>query len=179
MASVLQEIMNRGKEDQSLLELARKVMDAMALSGYVHYDFNEIRKGAIRQVVNPSYAGVFTRRTSATPENLLGESSVPDQLKEFEEINKVRAKLQKPRKSSSGDHRNNQSSRARGRGFNPNYNNNNRGGFSNRGSGHQQGSGFGNYQRGGRGSRPGYPQQRRVYGHNHQNNHNNQDQKNN
>lgn len=175
MANVLQDIMNRGKEDSSLLGLAKKVMDAMALSGYVHFDFNEIRKGAIRQVVNPSYAGVFTRRTSATPENLLGESSVPDQLKEYEEINRVRAKLQKPRKFNSGEGRQD-NARGRGRGFNPN--NNNRGGFSNR----NHGSGFGNHQRGGRGSRPGYPQQRRVYGQNYQNYQNqqpNKDQKNN
>lgn len=176
MASVLQDIMHRGKEDQSLLALARKAMDAMALAGYVHFDFNGIRKGAIRQVVNPNYAGVFTKKTSSTPENLLGECSVPDQLKEYEEINKVRAKLQKPRKSGSGEPRHD-SGRGRGRGFNSNFvNNGNKGGFSNRGGGNHQGSGFGNYQRGDRGSRPGFPQQRRVYGHNHQNN---QDQKNN
>lgn len=53
MASILQDIMNRGKEHSSLLQLARKVMDAMALTGYVH-DFNATRKGEIRQVVNPS-----------------------------------------------------------------------------------------------------------------------------
>lgn len=105
MASVLQDIMNRGKHDSSLLGLAKKVMDAMALSGYVHFDFNTLRKGAIRQVVNPNYAGVFTRKTSSTPDSLLGENSVPEQLKEHEEINKVRAKLQKPRKSGGYDHR--------------------------------------------------------------------------
>lgn len=175
MANVLQDIMYRGKEDESLLELARKVMDAMALSGYVHYDFNSIRKGAIRQVVNPNYAGVFTRRTSSTPENLLGESSVPDQLKEQDEISKVRAKLQKPRRNTNGENRQ-ESARGRGRGFHHN-NNSNRGSFSNRGSGHGHGSGFGNFPRGGRGSRPNYPQQRRVYGHNH-NHQSNQDQKN-
>lgn len=168
MASVLQDIMYRGKHDSSLLELARKVMDAMALSGYVHADFNAIRKGAIRQVVNPSYAGVFTRRTSSTPENLLGESSVPEQLKEYEEINKVRAKLQKPKR---GGHDGRQDNRGRGRGYGSGGH---RGGFSNRPAGNNHGSGFGNYhnnfpQRGARGSRPGYPQQRRVYGHNHQN----------
>lgn len=81
MAGFLQDIMNRGKQDSSLLGLVRKVMDAMALSGYVHFDFNTLRKGAIRQVVNPSYAGVFTRRTPSTPENLLGENPVPAQLK--------------------------------------------------------------------------------------------------
>lgn len=119
----------------------------------------------------PDLRGVFTRRTSSTPENLLGENSVPDQLKEYEEINKVRAKLQKPRKSGGGENRH-ENSRGRGRGF---YSNN-REGFSNRGSGSHQGSGFGNYnnnnnfQRGGRPSRPGYPQQRRVYGQNSQNN---------
>lgn len=175
MANVLQDIMNRGKEDPSLAELARKVMDAMALAGYVHFDFNGIRKGAIRQVVNPSYAGVFTRKTSSTPGNLLGESSVPDQLKEQDEISKVRAKLQKPRRSGSTEGRHD-SARGRGRGFNPNNNNNNRGGFSNRNPGNYQGSGFGNFPRGGRGNRPGYPQQRRVYGQNHQNG---QDHKNN
>lgn len=174
MANVLQEIMYRGKNDSSLLELAKKVMDAMALSGYVHYDFNGIRKGAIRQVVNPNYAGVFTRRTSSTPASLLGDSSVPEQLKEHDEINRVRAKLQKPRRANTGESRQ-ENARGRGRGFNHN-NNGNRGGFSNRGSAHGQGSGFGSFQRGGRGSRPNYPQQRRVYGHNHQNN---QDQKNN
>lgn len=72
IAGVLQDIMDRGKSDSSLLGLAWKVMEAMALSGYVHYDFKGIRKDAIRQAVNPSYAGVFTRRTSSTPENLLG-----------------------------------------------------------------------------------------------------------
>lgn len=168
MANVLQDIMNRGKQDSSLLELARKVMDAMALSGYVHFDFNTLRKGAIRQVVNPSYAGVFTRRTSSTPESLLGECSVPDQLKEYDETNKVRAKLQKPRKTGGNDTRH-ENSRGRGRG-----NFGNRGGFPNRQAGNNQGSGFGNYnnvnsfQRGGRGSRPNYPHQRRVYGQNNQ-----------
>lgn len=178
MANVLQDIMNRGKNDSSLLELARKVMDAMALSGYVHYDFNTIRKGAIRQVVNPNYAGVFTRRTSSTPENLLGECSVPEQLKEYDETNKVRAKLQKPRKNGGNDTRQ-ENSRGRGRG-----NFGNRGGFHNRQTGSNNGSGFGNYnntnnfQRGGRGSRPNYPNQRRVYGHNnHEQGH--RDQKNN
>lgn len=58
------------------------------------------RKGAIRQVINPQYVGVFTKITSLAPENLLGESSVPDQLKEQEELSKVRAKLQKPRKAN-------------------------------------------------------------------------------
>lgn len=174
MAGVLQDIMDRGKQDSSLLGLAKKVMDAMALSGYVHFDFNSIRKGAIRQVINPSYAGVFTRRTSSTPESLLGENPVPEQLKEYEEINKVRAKLQKPKKSHGGESRH-ENSRGRGRGFSSG---NNRGGFQfqNRASGNY-GSGFGSYQnnnnphqRGGRGSRPNYPHQRRVYGHNHQNN---------
>lgn len=179
MAAVLQDIMNRGKQDQSLLGLARKVMDAMALSGYVHFDFNSIRKGAIRQVVNPNYAGVFTRRTSSTPENLLGENSVPDQLKELEEINKVRAKLQKPRRNGSNDSRQD-NARGRGRG----YNSGNRGNFSGRPGNTNRGSGFGsyhNFQRGGRGSRPNYPQQRRVYGQNGQNNQesNHRDQKNN
>lgn len=167
MASVLQDILNRGKNDPSLAQLARKVMDAMTLTGYVHFDFNAIRKGAIRQVINPQYAGVFTRRTSSTPENLLGESSVPEQLKEYEEIGKVRAKLQKPRRGH--DHRND-SQRGRGRGHgHPN----NRGHFAGRGAGSHGQSGFGyhsNYpqQRGGRGNRPHYPQQRRVYGHQHQ-----------
>lgn len=165
MAEVLQDIMNWGKQDWSLLGLARKVIDALALSGYVHFDFNGIRKGAIRQVVNPNYAGLSTRRTSLTPENLLGESSVPEQLKEHNKIIKVRAKLQKPRKSNSGELRHD-NPRGRGQGFNPN--NNNRGGFSNR-CANSQGSGFGNSQRGGRGFRPNYPQQRRVYGGNQQN----------
>lgn len=166
MALVLQDIMHRGKQDPSLMDLAKKVMDAMALSGYVHWDFNAIRKGAIRQVVNPSYAGVFTRRTSSTPENLMGENSVPDQLKEQDEISKVRAKLQKHKKGPREEPRQDYS-RNRGRGQN---HNSNRGGFPNRSSNNNQGSGFGNYQqRGGRGSRSGYPQQRRVYGHSNQN----------
>lgn len=62
LAQVLQDIMRRGKTDPSLLPLARKVMDAMTMTGYVHSDFNSIRKGAIRLVINPQYAGVFTRR---------------------------------------------------------------------------------------------------------------------
>lgn len=103
MAAVLQNIMHRGKEDPSLMDLAMKVMDAMALSVYIHWDFNAIRKGPIRQVINPSYAGVFTRRTSSTPENLMGENSVPEQLKKQDEITKVRAKLQKPKKGNRDD----------------------------------------------------------------------------
>lgn len=166
LAGVLQDIMYRGKSDPSLLPLARRVMDAMTMTGYVHHDFNAIRKGAIRQVINPQYAGVFTRRTSSTPESLMGECSVPDQLKEQEELSKVRAKLQKPRRGSQ-DHRN-ENFRGRGRGS---ATGGNRGGFQNRG-GSNQGSGFGRpqgfHQRGGRGARPPFPQQRRVYGHQHQ-----------
>lgn len=169
LAAVLQDIMHRGKADPSLLPLARKVMDAMTLTGYVHSDFNAIRKGAIRQVINPQYAGVFTRRTSSTPEQLMGESSVPDQLKEQEELSKVRAKLQKPRRGNQ-DHKN-ESHRGRGRGSGSGGN---RGGFQNRNPNNNQGSGFGRsqnfQQRGARGARPGYPQQRRVYGHQNQNN---------
>lgn len=168
MARVLQDIMDRGKNDSSLLPLAKKVMDAMTLTGYVHWDFNAIRKGAIRQVVNPQYAGVFTRRTSSTPENLLGESSVPDQLKEYEEIGKVRAKLQKPKRR---DDQRGDTHRGRGRGFS---HSGGRGGFQNRGGHQGQHHSFGNspqhfQNRGGRGSRPSYPQQRRVYGHQHNN----------
>lgn len=62
----------------------------------------------------------------------------------------MRAKLQKPRKSTPGENRHD----------NPTINN--RGGFTARGNGNGHGSGFGNYQRGGRGARPNYPQQRRV-----------------
>lgn len=129
MAGVLKDIMLRGKNDKSLLPLARKVMDAMSLTGYIHFDLNAIRKGAIRQMVNPQYAGVFTRRTSSTPGSLLGESSVPEQLKVYEEIGKVRAKLQKPRKGYGHDNHSD-GQRGRGRGFGSAQN---RGAFSQRG----------------------------------------------
>lgn len=165
LALVLQDIMYRGKSDPSLLPLARRVMDAMTMTGYVHADFNAIRKGAIRQVINPQYAGVFTRRTSSTPQNLMGECSMPEQLKEQEELSKVRAKLQKPKRGNQ-DHRND-NPRGRGRGH---FSGGNRGGSQNRGGNNNQGSGFGrpqNFQQRGRGARPNYPQQRRVYGHQH------------
>lgn len=166
LSRVLQDIMLRGKSDPGLLPLARKVIDAMTMTGYVHADFNEIRKGAIRQVINPQYAGVFTRRTSATPDSLTGESSVPEQLKEQEELIKVRAKLQKPKKGNQEQRGDN--NRGRGRGsFSGNF----RGNSHNRGGNNGQGSGFGrpqNFQQRGRGTRPNYPQQRRVYGHQHQ-----------
>lgn len=92
---VLQGLMEKANEDESLIPLGRLAVDALNLGAYVHSDLNTIRKGAIRQVVNPNYAGVFTRRTTPTPDSLLGENSVPDQIKEYDEINKVRAKLQK------------------------------------------------------------------------------------
>lgn len=169
LALVLQDIMLKGKSYPELLPLARRVIDAMMMTGYVHADFNSIRKGAIHQVINLQFAGVFTRRTSSTPENLMGESPVPDQLKEQEELSKVRAKLQKPRKGNN-DHRN-ENFRGRGRSSFPGGN---RGGSHNRGSYGAHGSGFGRpqnfHQRGGRGTRPFYPQQRRVYGNQNQNN---------
>lgn len=172
LSRVLQDIMLRGKSDPALLPLARRVIDAMTMTGYVHADFNAIRKGAIRQVINPQYAGVFTRRTSSTPESLTGEESVPDQLKEQEELSKVRAKLQKPKRGNQ-DQRND-NNRGRGRGsFSGNF----RGGSQNRGAHNGQGSGFGrpqNFQQRGRGARPNYPQQRRVYGHQHQGSHDQQ-----
>lgn len=180
MASVLEDIMYRGKTDPSLMNLAKKVMDAKALSGYVHWDFNAIRKGAIRQVINPSYAGVFTRRTSSTPQNLMGENSVPEQLKEQDEISKVRAKLQKPKRGNREENRQD-FNRNRGRGQNPH----NRGNFANRSSNSNHNSGFGHFQngqqRGGRGQRSGYPNQRRVYGqqNNNQDQNGSRDQKNN
>lgn len=156
MVGVLQDIMNRGKNDASLLPLARKVMDALTLTGYVHFDINAIRKGAIRQVVNPQYAGVFTKRTTPTPESLLGENSVPDQLKEYEEIGKVRAKLQKPKRGFGHDSRSD-GQRGRGRGFgSPQY----RGSYPRRGSSGGHNTGYNNnphhfQQRGGRGVPPG------------------------
>lgn len=77
MAQVLQEIMDRGKNGSSLLGLARKVMNAMALSGYVHFDFNTIRKGAIRQVVNPSYAVTIHEENYLDARKLVGGEFSP------------------------------------------------------------------------------------------------------
>lgn len=100
---VLQGLMEKANEDVSLLLLGWQAVDALTLGAYVHSDLNTIRKGAIRQVVNPSYAGVFTRRTVPSQESLLVESSVPNQIKEYDEINKVKAKLQKNKKTQDNN----------------------------------------------------------------------------
>lgn len=54
---VLQGLMEKANEDPSLVPLGRLAVDALSLGAYVHSDINTIRKGAIRQVINPSYAG--------------------------------------------------------------------------------------------------------------------------
>lgn len=163
---VLQGLMEKANEDESLVALGRQAVDALALGAYVHSDINTIRKGAIRQVVNPNYVGVFTRHTNPTPESLLGENSVPEQIKEFDEINKVRAKLQKNKKGQ--DVNRSESFRGRGRGFGSEarrggfHGRQNSGGSNNNNNFGQQNQGF--YQRGSRGGRGQFPQQRRVYG---------------
>lgn len=60
----------------------------MILLGFVHFDFNAIRKGAIRQVVNPHYMGVFSKENILNPRKSFGGTFCA-RLNEYEEINKV------------------------------------------------------------------------------------------